>query len=95
MPEMHLKHPGSTYSPFGPFPKNKDRIKKFKKTGDLQYIYQNQLDKGCLQHDMDYGYFKYLNTRAISDKVLRDKAFSIAKNPKYDGYQRGLTYNDL
>ena len=39
---------------------------------------------------MAYGDFKDLVRRTASDKVLRDKAFNIAKNPKYDGYQRGL-----
>ena len=42
------------------------------------------------QHDMAYGNFKDIARRAASDKVLRDKAFNIAENPKYDGYQRGL-----
>ena len=45
MPEMHLRQPGFTYSVCGPFTKNKERIKKFKETGDSQYIYQNELDK--------------------------------------------------
>ena len=40
---------------------------------------------------MAYRDFKDLVRRTASDKVLRDKAFNIAKNPKYDGYQRGLT----
>ena len=40
---------------------------------------------------MAYADFKNLARRTASDKVLRDKAFNIAKNPKYDGYQRGLT----
>ena len=39
---------------------------------------------------MAYGDFKDLARRTVSDKILRDKAFNIAKNPKYDGYQRGL-----
>ena len=39
---------------------------------------------------MAYGDFKDLTRRTASDKILRDKAFNIAKNPKYDGYQRGL-----
>ena len=39
---------------------------------------------------MAYGDFKDLKRRTFSDKILRDKAFNIAKNPKYDGYQRGL-----
>ena len=62
----------------------------FKKTGDTTYIYRNQLDKACFQHDMAYGDFKDLAKRAAAGKVLRDKAFNIAKDPKYDRYQRGL-----
>ena len=50
----------------------------------------NELDKACFQHDMAYGDFKDLTRRTASDKILRDKAFNIAKNPKYDGYQRGF-----
>ena len=91
MPEMHLRHPGFTYSACVPFSKNKERIQNFKETGDSKYIYQNELDKGCFQHDMAYGDFKDLPRRTAADKVLRDKAFNIAKNPKYHGYQRGRT----
>ena len=90
MPEMHLKRLGFNYSTFGSFTKNKERIHKFKETRDTSYIYKNELDKACFQHDMAYGDFKDLARRTASDKVLRDKAFNIAKNPKYDGYQRGL-----
>ena len=90
MPEMHLKQPGFTYSACGPFTKNKERIQKFKETGDTSYIYKNELDKACFQHNMPYGDFKDLARRIPSDKVLRDKAFNIAENPKHDGYQRGL-----
>ena len=57
------------------------------KTWDSQYIYQNELDKACFQHDMAYGDFKGSTRRTASDKILYDKAFNIAKNPKYDGYQ--------
>ena len=64
--------------------------KEFKEAGDTSYIYKNELGKACFQDDMAYGDFKDLARRAASDKVLRDKAFNIAKNPKYDGYQRGL-----
>ena len=70
--------------------KNKERIQKFRQTGDSRYIYKNELDKTCFQHDMAYGYFKDLTKRTAADKVLRDKAFNIAKDPKYDGYQREL-----
>ena len=90
MPEIHLKHPGFTYSACGPITKNKERIQKLKETGDTKYIYKNELDKACFQHDMAYGDFKDLARRTASDKVLRDKAFNIAKTPKYDGYQRRL-----
>ena len=90
MPEMHLKQPGFTYSAYGPFTKNKERIQKFKETGDTSYIYKNELEKACFQHDMAYGGFKDLARRTASDRILRDKAFNIAKNTKYDGYQRGL-----
>ena len=90
MHEMHLKHPRSTYSACGPFTENKERIQKFKETGGANYIYKNELDKVCFQHQMAYGGFKNLKRRTFSDKVVRDKAFNIAKNPKYDIYQRGL-----
>ena len=51
MPEMHLKQPGLTYSVCGPFTKNKERIQKLKETENTNYIYKNELDKGCFQHD--------------------------------------------
>ena len=86
MPEMHLRKTGLTYSACGPFTKNKERIRKFKATGDSGCIYKNELNKACLQHDMVYGDFKDL-----VNKVLKNKALNIAKVPTYDGYQRGLT----
>ena len=43
MPEMHLKQPGFTYSTCGPFTKNKQRIQKFKETGDTNFIYKINL----------------------------------------------------
>ena len=58
--------------------------------GDTSYIYKNELNKPCFQHDMAFGDFKDFKKRTFSDKVLRDKAFNIAKNLKYDGYQRGF-----
>ena len=86
---INLKQPGFTYSACGPFTRNKQRIQKFIQTGDTNYIYKNELDKACFQHDMAYGDFKVLK-RTQSDKVLKEEAFKIASNPKYDGYQRGL-----
>ena len=81
IPEMHLKQPGFTC---GPFTKNKERIQKFKETADIGHIYKNELDKASFQHDMAYGDFKDLKRRTASDKMLREKTFNIAKNPKYD-----------
>ena len=68
----------------------KELIQKFKETGDAKYIYRNELDKACFQYHMAYEDFKDLSRRIASDKVLRDKAFNIAKIPKYDGYQGGF-----
>ena len=73
-----------------PFTRHKERIKKFKQTGDTRYIYRNELDKACFQHDSAYANHKDLINRTEADKVLRDKAYDIASNPEYDGYQRGL-----
>ena len=90
MPEMHLRQPQFVYSLCGPFTRHKERIKEFKRTGDTRYIYRNELDKACFQHDSAYADHKDLINRTKADKVLRDKACNIASNPKYDGYQRGL-----
>ena len=67
------------------------RIQKFKETGGSQYIYQNELDNACFQHGMAYGDFKDLSGKTASNKILHDKAFNIAKNSKYDAFQRGLS----
>ena len=70
--------------------KTKKKYKNFKETGDSRYIYQNELERVCFRHDMVYGDFKDLTRKTVSDKILRDKIFNIAKNPKFDGYQRGF-----
>ena len=90
MPEMHLRQPQFFYSACGLFTRHKERIKKFKQTGDTRYIYRNELDKACFQHGSAYADHKDLINRAKSDKVFGDKAYNIASNPEYDGYQRGL-----
>ena len=98
MPEIHLRQPKLTYSACGPFTKHEQRIQKFKETGDTSYIYKNELDKTCFAHDAAYSDSKYLIKRTAADKILKNKAFNIAKDPKYDGYQRGLAsmvYNFL
>ena len=90
MPEMHLRQSRFVYSACGPFTKHKERIKEFKHTGDTRYIYRNELDKACFQHDSAYADHKDLINRTEADKVLRDKSYDIASNPEYDRYQRGL-----
>ena len=90
MPEMHLRQPQFVYSVCGPFTRHKERTKEFKRAGDTRYTYRNELDKACFQHDSAYADHKDLINRTKSDKVLRDKAYDIASNPEYDGYQRGL-----
>ena len=79
VPEMHLIHPGFTYSVCEPFTQNKE-------TGDLPYIYHNKFNNGCFQHDIAFVDLENLSRRT-SDKLSRDKAFNIAKYPKYGGYQ--------
>ena len=74
----------------GPFTKNKEKIQKLEETGDTKYIYRIELEKACFQHDIAYGHFKDLARRTAADKVLRNKAFNIPKNSKYDRYQRVL-----
>ena len=90
MPEIHLRQPQFTYSACGPFTKHEQRIQKFKETGDTSYIYMNELDKACFTHNAAYSDSKDLTKRTVADKILKNKAFGIAKDPKYDGYQRGL-----
>ena len=80
MPEIHLKQPGFTYSVCGPF----------EQTGNTSYIFKNELDKACFKHDSAYADYKDLLNRTRADKVLKDRAFDIASDPKYDGYQRSL-----
>ena len=86
MPVMHLKQPGFTYSGCVPFTKNKERIGKFMQTGNKDFIYKRELDKACFQHDMAYGKSKNLAKGLNQTKLLRDKAFKVASDPKYDGY---------
>ena len=90
MPEIHFRQPQFTYSACGPFTKYEQRIQKFEETGDTNYVYKNELDKACFVHDAAYFDSKDLTKRTAADKILKNKAFDIAKDPKYDGYQRGL-----
>ena len=80
MPEMHLRQPRFTYSACGPFTKQKQRIQKFKETGYTSYIYKNELDKACFAHDAAYSDSKDLTKRTVAVKILKNKAFDIAKD---------------
>ena len=60
IPELHLKQPGFTYSACGPFTRNKESTEKLMKTGNTDFIYRDELEKACFQHDMAYGKSKNL-----------------------------------
>ena len=90
IPEMHLRQSRFTYSACRPFSKNEQRIQRFMETGDTNYIYRNELDKACLQHDMVYN-FKDLKRRTFVNKLLRDKAYNITYIlSRHNGYERAL-----
>ena len=86
MPEMHLRQRGFTYSACGPFTKSKERIQKFKETGDASYIYKNELERYAFNMIWLMETLKILQKELQADKVLRDRAFKIASDQKYDGY---------
>ena len=90
MPEIHLRQPQFTYGPCGPFTRHEERIQKFKEKGDTNYVFKNELDKACFIHDTTYSDSKDLTKRTIAHKNLKNRAFDIAKDPKYDGCQREL-----
>ena len=84
MPPLHLVDPTvKKCSACGTFTKHTQRIQDFLNTGKLSYIYINDLDKACFQHDVAYNKFKDLEKRTQSDIVLKNKALKIASNPKY------------
>ena len=90
MPEFHLKQLKFTYSACGSFTKHRERIQKFRETGNLKHLHRNELDKACFAHDAAYSDGKDLAKRTISDKISKNKAYEIAKNLKYNGYQRAF-----
>ena len=79
-----------TYSACGPFTKHRKRIQKFRETGNLKHFYRNELDKTCFAHDAAYSESNDLAKRTISVKILKDRAYEIARNCGYNGYQRAL-----
>ena len=89
MPELHLKQPGFTNSACRPFTSHRERIQNFRETGNLKHLYRKELEKPCFAHDA-YSDSKESAKRTISDKILKDRAYEITRNRKYDGYQRVL-----
>ena len=85
IPEMHLRQPQFTYSACGPFTKHKQKIQKSKETGDTNYIYKNELDEACFAHDAAYSDSKDLTKRTAADRILRNRAFNIAKHQNMMG----------
>ena len=86
MPELDLKQPGFTYSACGPFTKHLERIQKFRETVNLKHLYRNELNEACFAHDAVYSDNNDLAKKTISDKILKDRAYEIARNCGYDGY---------
>ena len=84
MLELYLKQPRFTYNACGPFTKQGERIQEFRKTDNLKHLYRNELDKASFAHDGN------LAKRTISDKILKDRAYEVARNRNYNGYQRPL-----
>ena len=85
MPELNLKQPRFTCSACGPSSKYCVRIQKFKETWNLKHLYRNQLDKAWFANDAAHSESKDLAKRTISDKILKDRAYEIARNRGYDG----------
>ena len=90
LPELHLKQPGFTYCACGPFTKHRQRIQKFRETGHSKHLYRNELGQPCLTHNAGYSDSKDLAKRTVANKILKDRAYEISRNRKYDGYQRTL-----
>ena len=80
MPELHLKQPGFIYT------KPRERIQKFRETGNLKHLYRNELDKACFAHDAAYSESKDLAKRTISDKILKDRAQEIVDTMDIKGH---------
>ena len=86
----NCKQQESTYSACGRFTKHRERNQKFREADNLKYLYRNELDKACFAHDAAYSESKDLAKRTTSDNILKDRAFEIVGNRRYDGYQRAL-----
>ena len=93
MPKTDLKQPGFTYSTCSPLTKKQEKNEKVKQTGKTGYIYKNDFEKACFQHDMAYGKQKDLTKRTQSDKALTDKAFKVMMDIEEDYLESFLIKN--
>ena len=89
-PKLHLRQPRFTFSACGSLTIHRDRIQKFKQTGDLNDIYNHELDKACFVHNDAHVDSKDLVKRTVWNNILKYRAYDISLNTKYDGYQERL-----
>ena len=87
---MHLKQPELTYSARAAITKHREKNQRFRETGNLKHLYRNELDKACFADDATYSDSRDIAKRTISDKILKHRSYEIARNRKYDRYQRVL-----
>ena len=92
MPELDLRKTGFSYSACGPFTKYCERIQKIRETDNFKHLYRNESDKACFAHDATYSDSKGLAKRTISDKILKDRAYEIARNCKYERALASMVY---
>ena len=90
MPELHLKRPGFTFIACGPITKYREKIPKYRWTGNSKHLYRNELDKACFAHDATSSDSKDLAKRTIWGKILKGRACEVARNRKCEGYQVAL-----
>ena len=90
MSRLHLRQSGFNYSSCRPFTKPCERIQKFREIGNLKRLYRIELDKVCFAHNAIYSDSNDLVNKTVSDKILKEKALEISRDPKYDGYQKTL-----
>ena len=89
MSEMYLRQPQFTYSACGPFTKHKQRIQKFKKPEDTNFIYKIELEKACFAHDgyqrglasMVYKFFDK-NSASLADKSTKESVVNTKLTPQ-------------
>ena len=87
---LHLKESEFTYIACKPFTRHCQKIQKFREICNLKYLFRRELEKAFFAHDAAYSDRNDLTNRTISDKILKDRFYEIARNCKYNGYQIAL-----